>query len=193
LAVAAQISAIVIVPIAIIGVVLQARADDPAPPPERSAASTPGTAGQEATVPDPPASNADPPQYLSDLTPSGGEANLAPLPRSISGDSDYSHAIAMPCGSGQVDDQFREITYSLRGRYLELAAEIRPFQEPATPIDIQVQVFRDDQLAANVRLDAAETRPLSADLAGAAELRIRVTCELSSPIVIFSEAAVSRA
>jgi hypothetical protein len=193
LAVAAQIAAVVIVPISIIGIILQTRAEDAGRQPEGSTTATTDEAGPEATAPSPPAGGQELSQYLSELTPTGGGANLAPLPRSISGDPSYSHAIAMPCGSGQVDDQFREITYSLRGRYLGLAAVVRPLQEPATPVNIQVQVFRDDQLTANVILDAAATKPLSADLAGAAELKIRVTCELSSPIVILNEAAVSRA
>ena len=54
-----------------------------------------------------------------------------------------------------------------------------------------MQVFRDGQQVANAIMDVNETRSIRADLDGASELSIRVTCELPSPVVVLTDAGIA--
>ena len=135
--------------------------------------------------------------YVSTLRPETGASNLVALPRSLRNDPTYARAIAIRCPSNNSSDRMREITYSLRGRYLDFTARIEPFF--ATEPDSRVHVFA---VAGRVERDGTLTRrqvgeqldatgragaPLSAPVDGAAQLTLRVKCETPDGIVIVSD------
>src|SRR5262245_5096133 len=87
---------------------------------------TPST-GAPSTTGAPAATNVptQPFDYLDALPRQGGSA--AAMPRQVSGEPGNEHAIVIACPSNQSSDRTREVTYSLRGRYLDLAAIVRPY------------------------------------------------------------------
>src|SRR5688500_10706430 len=88
-------------------------------------ASGPVSAATTGAAPPPNA----PFEFLSTLSPTAGAVNLAQLPRAIRDDPAYARAIAISCPSNQSNDESREVTYPLRGRFVELSATVRPYLE----------------------------------------------------------------
>jgi hypothetical protein len=121
---------------------------------------------------------------LSSLTPVAGGANIVALPRALQGQPGFERAVVIACASNQVNDQFREVTYSVRGRYHRFDSAVRSYTESADDVRLQIQVFRDGGVAGDQTVSAGTTSTLGGTVDGAGQVRIRVTCELPGSVAI---------
>jgi hypothetical protein len=143
----------------------------------------------------------DDPTYLDSLQPTAGYANLARLPRGITGKPGYGRAITIACPSNQTTDLVREVSYELGGRYHEFRATLFAYRQPADRVLVDLRLFRDpvDRMpgggtgaeAYHGRLSVNETRNIVADMEGAYYLRLRVECGKPNGYIVLVDAAVT--
>lgn len=140
--------------------------------------------------------------YLDTLAAQKGNSNLVGLPRALSGRPDYPHPVVITCATNQNDDQVREVTYPLRGRYLGFSATVRPYfaDRPDTRTNVYAiagylerdgTVTRQEkgrQLTATMNAPA----PLTASVDGAEELTIQVRCEEPDGVVVLVAPGLTR-
>jgi hypothetical protein len=141
--------------------------------------------------------------YLADLSPQSGGGNLTVMPRALKGKAGYDHPIVVQCPTNQSDDKVRTVTYLLRGRYLDLAATVRPFYtgEPDARTFVTVVAAtreRDGMLTrrtAGTQFAATMAAParLAAAVDGAEEVTIQVQCEWPQGMVVLADASVTPA
>src|SRR6266511_3043114 len=187
LAIAAAVFTIVGVLVALGAWLFPRSSSSPGPAEGRAktgATSTVGTPGADQTT----GATGAPPSgtYLETLTPVAGAANLRQLPRALQGQPAYAHALTIPCASGQTSDKVHEVTYELRGPYVDPPGDIR----------VQVQAFReldgDSAVVGDQTVGTGSTGVLDASVEGAAQLRLRVTCELPAAVAILTDALLTR-
>jgi len=176
--------------------------DTPAAPPERTGAAASGRPAPTTAGVAPAAGNPNS-TYLADLGPQSGGANLAALPRALKGKAGYDHPIVVQCPTNQSDDKVRTVTYLLRGRYLDLAATVRPYytgQPDARTFVTAVSGVRErdgtltrrtsgTQFAATM----ASPAPLTAAVDGVEELTLQVQCESPEGVVVLADASLTPA
>lgn len=157
----------------------------------------------------PPTGAADPTATAADVTlldtqsPESGAANLTELPRALAGEPGYDHPIVVTCPSNQTGDLVREVTYLMRGRYLDFAAEVRPYFDNVKDARAEVAVIavekqRDDSLTRretgreSTTMTAAPA-PLTAEVDGAEQLTLQIRCEDPHGVVALVAARLTRA
>ena len=122
-------------------------------------------------------------RYLLDLRPANGESNLAPV-------TDPGHrTFRIRCGSGNTDDMYRSVEWSVVGSYTRMLASVTA----AGPIDreaiTQVEVYGD-----NIRLDNMPTVALNRSavidvaVTNRGLIELRVTCQFSAGWVVVRDA-----
>jgi hypothetical protein len=140
--------------------------------------------------------------YLSTVLPQAGAGNLISLPRDLRDDPAYARAVAVGCPSNGSTDKVREVTYPLRGRYLDFSATVRPAftTEPDSRAHVfAVATYQEadgtvTRRAVGQQLGAAGTTtgPIEADIEGAVQLTLRVKCEHPEGMVIISDGRLIR-
>ncbi len=146
--------------------------------------------------------------YLDGQAPQSGKPNLVGMPRSLTGQPGLDHPVVVTCPTNQNDDQVREVTYPLGGRYLTFSATVRPYvdpdQDPKPLPDSRATVFaiagyheRDGTLTRKDkgRQEAATVttpEPLTASVEGAEELTLQVRCEDPRGVVVLAAAGFTR-
>ncbi|MEV6490783.1 hypothetical protein AB0M20_19515 [Actinoplanes sp. NPDC051633] len=171
-----------------------------------SVAATPSTrvddvSSAPAATPQMPATVA---RFLTEMDPESGAANVQQLPRSIRAEPGYnSRPLVVACPSNQTDDQRRDVTYQLHGRYADFAAQVHPYypegtdQGSVTIVTLTTEVRQTDgSLLKNdvVTLGAATPaapKPLTAQIDGAEKITLRVACDNPSGLVALTDARVS--
>lgn len=131
--------------------------------------------------------------FLDTLTPDTGSTNLAGLPRKLQNQPGYSRPVTIPCGSNEVGDQQRDVTYLPSGRFRSLRAVVRPYKETSDESQVEVTVYPDNRPPTVVRLDVNSSQEISVDLDGTKKLTIRVVCGLPGAAAVLTDAALSRA
>ncbi|MDT5026410.1 MAG: hypothetical protein QOE61_2836 [Micromonosporaceae bacterium] len=131
--------------------------------------------------------------FLESLTPDTGSTNLGSLPRALQGSTDHLHSVTIPCGSNNVGDQKRDVTYVLNGRYLSLRAVVRPFKGSSDESQVQVNVYPDNHSKTTVQLNVNASQDLSVDLDGTKRVTIQVVCELPGALAVLADAALVHA
>jgi len=135
---------------------------------------------------------------LDRLVVQSGRPNIDPLPRSIADNPAYAGGIAIACPTNQNDDPIREIVFSLKRRYLDLAATIRPYtpEDPAARAEVILRVGlrqRDGSLRQVDRarhLGATSTTPgrIAATVDDAEEATVSVRCEAAGHVLLVGTA-----
>jgi hypothetical protein len=108
--------------------------------------------------------------------------------------------LSMPCGSGQSDDQFRQIEFELPGPYASFTTQVTAAGKADKETSVGVQVFvrarqeRSDRTleAARVVLAPKGSDPLTADITNARALLLRITCSVSTLSVTFTDPRIGR-
>ncbi|MBN1170878.1 MAG: hypothetical protein JXA67_01785 [Micromonosporaceae bacterium] len=141
------------------------------------------------------------PVYLAAQAPQAGGANLVQLPRPLASQSGYDQAVVISCPSNQTSDQVREVTYQLRGRYLDFSANVQPYfaaqQDARTDITALASYReRDGTLTRKEQgrqpaATMAVPLPLHASVDGADELTLQVRCENPEGMVVLVAAQVT--
>jgi hypothetical protein len=163
------------------------------------------TSGPTSTAPSPsvPSPAYD---YLvgSVLAPQSGADRLVRLPRPLRTRAEYaSHPLTVTCPSNQTGDSTSEITYDLRGQYLQFDATVRPFypdaadQRAVTHVTVAARYREVDgelttkdvgrQLAAKPGGSAG----LSAAFEGAQQLVLRIRCSDPDGIIVLTDARLT--
>jgi len=171
---------------------------------------TPATTTGAATGPTTPAGGSGQPTGgatevpLDSLPAQSGGANLTRAPHSVDVSS-YDHPLVLSCPSNSSDDKVREITWSLRGRYLDLSATVRPFVGEAQEQDSRVTVTvvagykqRDGTFDRRMVGEAGAApgpgpRSLTAPVENAEELTLQLRCEYPLTLVVLDGASLTRA
>jgi hypothetical protein len=142
------------------------------------------------------------PVLLDTEAPQSGKANLTGLPRALANLAGYDHPIVVTCPTNQNDDQVREVTYLLRGRYLDFSATVRPYSTSRPDARANVYAIagyreRDGTLTRQEKgrqLTAAMSapKPLTASVERAEELTLQVRCEEPDGVVVLVGAGLTR-
>jgi len=127
-------------------------------------------------------------RYLRDLAPASGAINLDREAMTAGRDA---HEVVLPCGSGRSNDQEREVRYQLRSRYAVFSTDIRIRGDADPDIRAQVIVLSDESLVLSKHLRLGQSFALSADVAGAELLTLRLRCESIALSAAFAEASLS--
>lgn len=140
---------------------------------------------------------------LADLVPQSGRPNLVALPRQVAGDPAFAGAVVIRCPSNQSDDRERDVTYSLRGRYLDFTATVRPYfptddKSRAGAFAVVGTPELDGSVTTRVgggREGATVSGPLrlTASVERAVTLTLRVTCDEPDGVVALVDARLTAA
>lgn len=141
--------------------------------------------------------------HVDSLQVKAGDANKVPLPRALTGQDGLDRAIAIRCPENVAQDKQREVTYELLRRYQDLTLGVRAYS-PDDPqarvrVTVYVAVRRPDDSGVDrlkrASAEAQEGKPgtLSADLSGADDLILSVTCEYPGSIVVLTGARITPA
>jgi hypothetical protein len=143
----------------------------------------------------PPAPTAAPAAevYLNTLRPDTGSTNTIDMPRKLRGQPGYDHPLPIACGSNEVGDQQRDVTYDLGGRYRSMRATVRPYKEISDESRVEVTAYPDNRTLAAVRVDVNSSQEIAVDLDGTKTLTIRVVCERPGAVAVLADAVLSRA
>ena len=131
------------------------------------------------------------------------ERHLAELPLAQGGGAvkvNGGRDLEMPCGSGQSDDQYRQIEYALPAAYASFATHATASGKADREASVGVQVFvrarqeRSDRTleAGRTVLPANGSGPLTADITNARAILLRITCSASTLTVTFSDPRIGR-
>lgn len=164
----------------------------------------PGTAASRPAAPAPDATTAGPAArltYLDTIAPEVGGGTLRRLPRELTGAPGYTRPIVIQCAGAQAVDKVVRVVWSLRGRFLDFAAGVRPFfaRDDGYQVEVMAQVgvrqpngALQESVAATVpSATADDPGRLAASVAGAAELTITVRCEWPDGVVVLTDAALT--
>jgi hypothetical protein len=108
--------------------------------------------------------------------------------------------LSMPCGSGQSDDRFRQIEYELPGPYTSFTTRATGSGKADLEASVGVQVFvRARQEISDRTLEAGRvvlrgngSEPLTADIAHARAILLRITCSVPTLNVSFTDPRIRR-
>jgi hypothetical protein len=147
------------------------------------------------TAPDAPRTSAQPApadeRRLTTLEPAEGAGLIKEIP---------PRDLEMPCPTNQSDDRSRQVVYKLPAAYQRFAATAAA-AGPADPESLaQVSVFAQDRYDRSDREREVarqtgrltEQLALTADIAGARALTIRIQCQSRAVVVRFADPRVSR-
>jgi hypothetical protein len=106
----------------------------------------------------------------------------------------------MPCGSGQSDDQYRQIEYELPGPYASFTTRATVDGKTDVEASVGVQVFlrarqeRSDRTpeARRIAVKVNTSEPLTADITNARAILLRITCSASTLNVTFTDPRIGR-
>ncbi|WP_157756710.1 hypothetical protein [Plantactinospora sp. KBS50] len=128
-----------------------------------------------------------------------GTGNLAELPRALREQPGYDRPVTMTCPSNVTGDLYREVTYLVKQRYVEMSATVRAYFPASDDRDSRVRVTvyvalpqRDGTFVVNRRgqpFDAlmSDPKPMTSDVSGAEKVTIRVQCEAPHGWVVLSD------
>jgi hypothetical protein len=207
----AEKATVISVPIAVVGAVITLLAwqfprptADPSPRLPRAASpSTVGTTGATAQPDSGPSvsSSGTPLKYLDTIEAQSGAGYLRQLPRALTGRPGYDHPIVIACTQNTAADKVHEVTYSLRGRYLDFSATVRPYFNELKDSKVWVYAVvgtqqRDgtiNRVGKGNQLDATmdAPAPVKASVEGGQELTIQVRCEWPDGVVVLTAAALT--
>ena len=135
-------------------------------------------------------------------TTAPNERHLAELPLAQGGGAVQvsGRDLSMPCGSGQSDDQYRQIVYELPGPYTSFTTDATAKGKADVEASVGVQVFvrarqeKSDRTleARRIALTANTSQPLTADVADARAILLRITCSASTLNVTFTDPRIGR-
>jgi hypothetical protein len=136
-------------------------------------------------------------------TDARNERHLAELPLAQGGGTVSvvrGRDLSMPCGSGQSDDQYRQIEYELPGPYASFTTRATAAGKADEEASVGVQVFvrarqeRSDRVleAGRIVLQPNGSEPLTADITNARAILLRITCSVSSLNVTFTDPLIGR-
>lgn len=134
--------------------------------------------------------------HLDTLEVLGGKANLVDLPRTLRGQPGYQRPITITCPRNTSADKYREVTYPLLGRYVDLTTTVRAYLPDDSQAMAYVSVITSTKQADDTvnRLDRGgkATKPgtpvqLSVDVEKADELTVRVQCESPTGLIVLTE------
>jgi NPCBM/NEW2 domain len=179
---AAQLATIIALPVAIIGV-LVARNGPQAGSASPHTTMTGVSAPSSPVATSPVATGTERP--LADLLPKSGQNNIT-LDKDPAG---AVSAMTIHCGSGDSNDRFREVEYTLNGAYSNFVADVMAtVNEPE--YKTQFQVFGDDVQADNKVLSGSQPNTVQAPVAGKKTMRLRLTCQDSNATLILRNARI---
>lgn len=170
-------------------------------------AAAPGTAARAASSATP--TGGDPAvSYLDNgsFPPETGRSDVVEVPRAIRGKDGYAqHPVAIKCPTNQTGDQTSEVTYPLRGRYVQFDAIVHPYyparadQQSATYVTALIGIRQPDGsldfTEAGTQKRARPTGPaaLTATIDNAERLILRVECGNPAGTVVLTEARLTHA
>ncbi|MFY1679970.1 hypothetical protein [Micromonospora sp.] len=134
--------------------------------------------------------------HLDTLEVQGGKDNLVDLPRALRGQPGYQRPITITCPRNTSADKYREVTYPLLGRYVDLTTVIRPYFPDDSQAKAYVSVItstkQEDDTVNRLDRGGKATRQgapvqLSVDVEKTDELAIRVQCESPTGLVVLTE------
>ncbi|GIF12080.1 hypothetical protein Ate01nite_21120 [Actinoplanes teichomyceticus] len=141
---------------------------------------------------------------LDALDVAAGHANLAPVPPAVRDRPGFKdRPIAISCPSNQTGDLTREVTWLLRGRYLDFRADVHPYYPAGTDTAAATYVFAvtgtrrktGDLTTAEAGRQQSATvtsaKPLTGGVGGAERLTIRVRCGNPNGVVVLTGATVT--
>jgi hypothetical protein len=131
------------------------------------------------------------------------ERHLAELPLAQGGGAVTvidGRDLSVPCGSGQSDDLYRQIEYELPGPYASFATRATVSGKADVEASVGVQVFvRARQERSNRTLEAGRvvlqgngSEPVTADIAQARAILLRITCSVPTLNVTFTDPRIAR-
>ena len=131
------------------------------------------------------------------------ERHLAELPLAQGGGSVSvvdGRDLAMPCGSGQSDDRYRQIEYELPGPYTSFTTLATARGKADVEARVGVQVFvRARQERSDRTLESGRTvlktdgsEPITADITNARAILLRITCSTSTLTVTLTDPRIGR-
>jgi hypothetical protein len=140
----------------------------------------------------------------SGLTPQSGGDRLVQLPRPLRARAPYaSHPLTVTCPSNQTGDSTSEITYDLRGQYLQLDATVRPFypdpadQRAVTYVTVAARYREVDgelttkDVGRQMAAKPGGSADLTAAFEGAQQLVLRVQCSDPDGFVVLTDARLT--
>jgi hypothetical protein len=126
-------------------------------------------------------------RYLSDMAPAGGGsfvANDGPADR---------HAMVIHCASGESNDRSREVSWKIPGPYSTLLGRVGISGKMDPEQRVQLEWFADGaRIYNNSTLTLDTDTEFNGELAGAQDLRVRLTCTSSAGVATLLDAAVQR-
>jgi hypothetical protein len=178
------------------------RQDKPAPSP--TAAQTNGSAQRTTAASTPaPASSA---VFLDagDFRPESGVDHLTGLPRPIKDKDGYrDHPLAIRCPSNQAGNLSSDVTFLLRGRYLQFDATVHPYypagadQQSVTYVTVLTDTrqvdntLTTDEVASETHAAPNAPKPVSAAVDKAEKVTLRVRCEDPAGTIVLTGARVT--
>ncbi len=128
-------------------------------------------------------------RFLDQMPVDLGAGNIrTTLPRDLDGKPGYDHPVVIPCATGQPTDQFREVSYSLRQRWLSFTATVYAYEGAPDESIVQVRLYLDNASPVERNLKVGTSGTVTVSLAGVTTLRVRVTCESPNASAIFAGA-----
>jgi hypothetical protein len=169
---------------------------DPTTPPAPGSAASPSAPAARAPTGSPAPGSAPPGgggttsagtevRYLAALSPATGGAYVQ------TGGTGGQYGMVIHCGTGESDDQYREVAWDLVGGYARFTATATASGQADAKARVGVQVFTDDVQAANPLLTLGQSASLDVQIAGVHRIALRVTCELPSMAVTFADATLA--
>jgi hypothetical protein len=147
-------------------------------------ASTPTSTAPATT---PPANDVP----LATLTPSIGATYITTVvPRALASQSTYNNAVLIHCGSGNVGDQFPDVTYTLNGRYIQFHTGIFAYEPKPEDLSVQLSVSLDQQSPVATTVAIGKTGVVDLAVDGVIQLNLRVSCDTPNATVILTGAYV---
>ena len=140
-------------------------------------------------MPSPLSSSSQPSQlrYLSDLSTQTGGSFVN------GGGPAGRHAMVIQCASGQSDDRSREVSWIVPGEYSILLGTVTISGKMDPEHNVQLEWFADGaRIYNNSTLTLGSDSEFRGELAGAQDLRVRLTCTSSAGIATLLDASVQR-
>ncbi|GAA2660152.1 hypothetical protein [Paractinoplanes durhamensis] len=139
------------------------------------------------------------------LPPEAGGDRLVEVPRQIRGKDGYaSHPLAIRCPSNQTGDQSSDVTFLVRGRYVQFDATVRPYypagadQQSVTHVTLLTDTRERDntltttEVTTQTRATPTAPKALSAAIDRAEKLTLRVRCEDPAGTIVLTDSRVTR-
>lgn len=139
--------------------------------------------------------------FLDTLQPVQGGSWLRQLPRELSADPSYQHAVVISCPSNQTGDTASEVVYETLQRYQTLTGTLRLHGlSDGVPADLFVYQDAAERRPGGptgspptqVRVTMGETAEVSAPASAAVYLRLRLVCEKPDGLMILTDARLIR-